>query len=190
MRIWFSACAVLTVSILVGAATSAEAAIISFSDVHDPTPDITLTVGGTESYTYTHDLADAGLTIPPDQVLTGTLAIVVSDPGGAENVLFRFDLGTLLNLGNTGASTTYSFDLADSWGGTVLIDSLNADGTLEVTVGVGQQGGPASSFVFQSSTLSGRAEVAQVPEPASLLMLGGGILGSLVVRRVRRRAAP
>ena len=192
MRFLSVARILLIVPVLMGAATSAEAAVISFTQVHNPA-DITLTVGGTEFYTFTHDLALAtpALTIPPDQVLTGTLALALTDPGGSENVLVSFDLGSLVNYGPTGASDTLMFDLANTYGGTVLINSLNADGKLQVTVRVGQQGGPTSSFVFASSTLSGRAEVASVstPEPASFALLATGLAGWWGARRRGRARA-
>lgn len=200
-------CAALAFPLLAGIAAPAHAVVIPFTDVYDPA-DITLTVGGTASHSFTHDITDS-IDVATDTILSGTLAIVLSDTTGAEDAQFRFDLGSFVSQGNVpNAATTFTFNIANSYGSTLLISSLQADGKLDVTVQVGQQGGPPSNLIFRNSTLTGEAmrpevtptpdpiptpdpvpipDPSPIPEPSGLILLGAGLIGLAAMRRHAHR---
>src|SRR3954447_5648057 len=165
MRSLSTACAVLMVCALAGVKSPAQAAPIVFNDVISGGPTGTrLTVGGTSSLTFTHDIT-AGFNPATDTIQNGTLTIVVSDPppGGAEQAQIKFASGSFINLtpgGNIGANDSIDFTLGNIYGGVDILADLQADGKLSVTLQVLQQGrGLASDFVFNSSTLHGTTEV-------------------------------
>ncbi len=133
-----------------------------------------------------------------DTILGGTLTIQISNPNGATgNLQIAFDGGSFINQGTPASPgpTTYTFNVDGTvYGSPIGVDikaDLQADGELQVTVRLVGGGSPGSeSVVFDKSTLEGTFETPRtIPEPASLFLLGSGLLGLAAVRRVRRRRA-
>jgi hypothetical protein len=177
------------VSALAGFAAPASAAVITITDVVNGP--VTVLSGPGNAFSYTHDIS------PPfnpatDTILGGTLAIQVSNPTGDQQSLqIRFDAGDFINEGTIPTSpppTTYTFAIDGSTFGNVdLLNELQTTGALQVTLRMVGGAPASSSFVFDKSTLE--VTVETVPEPASLFLVGSGLLGLAAMRRVRRRRA-
>ena len=171
------------------------------SNFEDSTPDTVSgqTASGCSELDFQH-LLD-GYVVPGDTLLSATLDLYFhddSDPsnsrdGNPESVTIVLDQGSLdeLQLGemlllNSSATTLHYNVFAQ------LLDT----NLLQVTLGLGQQGFGQNDFYFLRSELTaswsprsdddaGEASVA-VPEPASLLLLGGGIAAAFARRRLRK----
>jgi PEP-CTERM motif len=181
--------AALMVSALVGLASPAHATLVNFNDVIDGGPKGTTLTGPNNSFSFTHNINDS-INVATDTIISGTLTIILSDPaGGKENAFVKFDAGGQNPLGDVPTSppsTNYTFALGSKYGGVDIEGSLQTDGLLNVEIRI--TGAPRSTFIFNSSTLSGVAEVhPQVPEPSSLFLLGAGLIGVAAVRRRRQR---
>jgi hypothetical protein len=169
------------------AAFAANAAIIPYTDIVDPTPNIVLNAsGGTgtvKTYTFTHDITDDGYTAANFNLLSADLTVYLIDTAnnGNETFTFKFGAGAFAEsydsdkyVANGASETSFPFSLKASLG------DLAADGKLSVTLTA-----TSGDFVFTHSELTAKAESVNVPEPASLALLGLG-LGAIGLGRRRK----
>lgn len=161
----------------IAAGTALTAASIAshaapWTDTFDPA-DFTMHTG---SYSWTHSLLDNGFDPGIDTITSFQLTIRVSESDRWLEYA-RFDLPG--NSYDTGwfEVDTGSYGTGGSINGSYV---LNTAGTLSVHLDV------LGDFRFDRSTLVAQGRDSQVPEPASLALVGLGLAG-LGLRRHRRK---
>jgi hypothetical protein len=145
-------------------------------------------IGNRQSYTYSHDLTDNGFRPLNDLISSFRLSINLADD---DSNFFRdgveFAFVDLPGIG--GDSLVYNFGLGEEYGGFSILGllQLNALGTLTVTIS-----SLAGDFNLVGSTLTAHGlsnNVANVPEPGALGLLGIGLVGIALSKRRRKTAA-
>lgn len=135
-----------------------------------------------ESFRYVHDLGSS-FTPGVDKITSAELYVAFVDCDG-QNEKALVDIGGDGSIDKTYRNFTLVIDSLD-----VTIQGLvrlNADGKLEVVIT-----SKTGDFTFLGSVLVayGDKGTAPVPEPATMLLLGSGLLGMGVYSRFRAKGA-
>ena len=145
-------------------------------------------IGNGQSYTYNHDLTDNGFRPLNDLITSFRLNIDLADD---DNNFFRdgIEIAFVDLPGLDGDAFVTNFGLNGSeYGGFSILGllQLNALGTLTVTISsiIGD-----FNLVGSTLTAQGVSNVANVPEPGALGLLGIGLVGIALSKRRRKQAA-
>ena len=166
--------------LLGGVATTAHA--ITFVDSWNPNPNINLS-SSNRTYSYTHNILDNGFNPLTDTLTSANLELSFQDTGDPDSTFLGSCFSGCENISIAWDGTsTGSFEVDTGIASFNVLAKL-ADGILNVVINW-QDG----DIRFDDSTLTAVAtrSAAQVPEPASFVLLGMGLLGTVFVTRRRQ----
>ena len=146
-------------------------------------------IGQNHPLSYTHDIDEVDFGAG-DYVTEAFLELDftndISDHHGSTFFgLIRWDFREFASYAIAEDGTVYDLGEVDNqnFSGLYLdVDWLNDDGMLDVTLSVSNQLGTADAWL-DHSRVYGTAETASVPEPATMLLLGTGLVGLAGVGR-------
>lgn len=182
----------IAAAVALSAGTPASATTITDTWT-DPVGDVLLDLDdsplpGVDSYAYLHDITDDGFSIG-DTISSATLSVTVRDSGGAETYQYEIGVGPA----QTGAfSNVPSTRLDQITLSASSLDDLQSDGMLSVLIRITGDSNQQEGFYFVSSSLAVETtstfpEVAEVPEPATLALIGSGMIFGWRYRRYSSR---
>jgi len=168
---------IFTVCAIIALAANALAIPYTWVDTIDFTPD--RFVSNFQATSYTHNIVDNFFNPGQDTISSYSLKVKLYDNGG------RCDFGELAFINQPGLAGDgfYTFNYSNQTFGWSLagLISLNSLGKLDVTVS-----SVFGDFYLDSSVLTAFGnEVAPVPEPGTMVLLGIGMLGLAIYGKRR-----
>lgn len=168
--------------------SNADAASMTWTDIIDWNKDIRLKDAAcwnelTDGFGYYHDLSDNGFDPSIDTIVSYRLKIrIYDDFDRARESAGIIQPGIPLLEGDAVTAYQFSWDFADiGWTVAGLLD-INHDGTLNIWIEPLQ-----GDFYLDYSILTATGQASPVPEPATLIILGIGLMGGAFA--IRKKTA-